>query len=294
MENEEPDRPRGAPAQTQFGTLGRPAASIIVLVPILFVVITFLFWYLTWFGKRLPDSEMGKYLTDTSVPHKTQHALSQLAGRISRGDVTARSWYPLVVKLGENPEAGLRLMSAWVMGQDNTSQEFHQELRKLLEDREPMVRWNAALALVRFGDPTGEPQLRIMLRPYAILAPRAGTVSFKLKEEDAARVGSLIARIEPGGTTPALEVRSPLAGRVERRVASEGAKVDSGDEIVLLAPGEEQIWESLRALFLVGQPADLQDVERFARGVPGMSDNVRQQATLTSQAIRARTAATAP
>ena len=46
------------------------------------------------------------------------------------------------------------------------------------------------------------------------------------------------------------------------------------------------MFEALRALVLIGQPETLADVERFAAGVPGMSERVRQQALLTAQAIR--------
>ncbi|MBZ5543746.1 MAG: hypothetical protein LAO07_08725, partial [Acidobacteriia bacterium] len=44
----------------------------IALVPVLLMIITFLFWRETWFGTRLTDREMSQYLTDTSIPHKTQ------------------------------------------------------------------------------------------------------------------------------------------------------------------------------------------------------------------------------
>ncbi len=65
---------------------------IVALVPVLLVVVTFLFWYQTWFGRPLTDSEMAEYLTDTSIPHKTQHALAQLGERVARGDAGARRW----------------------------------------------------------------------------------------------------------------------------------------------------------------------------------------------------------
>ncbi len=260
---------------------------VIVVIPVLVILVTFLFWYMTWFGRRLADSEIGKYLADTSVPHKTQHALSQLTQEIARGDVTAKRWYPRVIALAGNQEAELRSMAAWVMGQDNHSPEFHEALLKLVQDPAAMVRWNAALALVRFGDLTAEPQLRLMLRPYNLLAPRAGTVSFQLKEQDAVRAGSIVARISNGNAEP-IEVHSPLAGQVERWVAKDRAKVIAGDEIAILSPGQEQVWEALRALYLVGRTDDLEDVDRFARGVSGMPERVRQQATLTAEAIRRR------
>src|SRR5260370_6142016 len=171
----QPERQGGSPGPS-LPAVRRPGGTIVVVVPILVVLITFLFWHLTWFGRRLTDREMSQYLADTSVPHKTQHALSQLAERITRGDVAARRWYPLVLKLAADKESGLRLMSAWVMGQDNNCREFHEALRKLLDDPQPMVRWNAALALVRFADPAGEPQWRLMFRPYSARRPQAGLV----------------------------------------------------------------------------------------------------------------------
>ncbi len=287
----DPDGDRGV-STTAGGR--RPGGMIIVVVPFLLVLITFLFWYGTWFGRPLTDKEMQTYLTDTSVSHKTQHTLSQLAERIARGDTAARRWYPQIERLADNKEPQLRSMAAWVMGQDSQSQEFHQVLRKLVADPEPLVRWNAALALVRFGDAVGEPQLRLMMRPYALLAPQAGTINFRVKEQDPVRTGSLIARVRASDAAEPTDVRSPLAGQVERRVTKDEAKVAAGDEIAILSPAEDQVWESLRALYLVGQSDDLEDVERFARGVPGMSERVRQQAALTAQAIRQRASSTAP
>src|SRR5438132_10788527 len=221
----------------------------VAVIPIAVVLITFLFWYSTWFGGPLPDREMARYLADTSVPHRTQHALAQVAAQIARGDPSARRWYPQVIRLAGGKEPQLRLMAAWVMGQDNTSQEFHKALLPLAADPEQMVRGNAALALVRFGDAAGEDQLKLLLRPYALLAPQAGSLTFRLKEHDAVRSGSIVARIRDGDAQP-VEVRSPLAGQLERFMAQDGAKVAAGDEIAVLLPGQEQVWEALRALYL--------------------------------------------
>lgn len=246
----------------------------------------FLFWYQTWFGRPLSDQEMTDWLTDTSAPHKTQHAMTQLAARMSRRDPAVKRWYPQLIALAETREPGLRLMAAWAMGQDDQSQEFHEELRKLLQDTVPMVRWNAALALVRFHDAAGEQQLRTMLRPLSVLASQGGSVVFRVKEGEEVNNGSLLAEVQ--GLAGVAQVRSPLAGRVERLGVADGTKVNSGETIACLAPGAEQVWESLRALYLVGREEDLDDVERFARGVPGMPEGVRRQAALTAQAIRLR------
>jgi hypothetical protein len=267
--------------------VGRRPNLIVTAVPILLVLITFLFWYQTWWGRRMSDADMGKYLADTSSPHETQHALSQLAERVARGDAAARQWYPQVVALSRNKEAGLRVMAAWVMGQDNKSEEFHTALQRLLDDPDPMVRGNAALGMVRFGDASGRAELRAMLQPYPLTAPQAGKVSFRLKEQDTVGAGSIVARIELDDSQR-IDVRSSLSGRVERRLVKDESAVSEGEQIAILSPGEDQVWECLRALYLVGTEEDLPDVERYARGVPNLPDRIRQQAALTAQAIRQR------
>ena len=287
-------RPEGAEGAERAGIPEAPKARAgglrnvaVAAIPIVVVLITFLFWYSTWFGRPLPDREMERYLADTSIPHRTQHALAQVASQIARGDPSARRWYPQVIRLASGKEPQLRLMAAWVMGQDNTSQEFHKALLALAADPEQMVRGNAALALVRFGDASGEDQLKLLLRPYMLVASQAGSLTFRLKEHDAVRSGSIVARIRDGNAETA-EVRSPLAGQLERFMAQDGAKVAAGDEIAVLLPGQEQVWEALRALYLVGRPEDLEDVDRFSSGVGGMPERVRQQAALTAEAIRKR------
>ena len=261
---------------------------LITLVPVLVVLIAFLFWYRTWFGRPLTDQEMGKYLADTSAPHQTQHALAQLSERMARGDMAARRWYPQLLALARRQEPELRLMAAWAMGQDNHSPELHQALRCLLDDPVPLVRWNAALALARFGDPVGEPQLRLMLQPYTVVAPQAGTLELRLKEQDEVRRGSIIARVRPEEGSKPLDVVSPMEGEVARLVGRDGTRLAAGNAVAVIAPGEGQVWESLRALYLVGQLQDLDDVERFARGVPHMSERIRRQAAVTARVIRER------
>jgi len=268
--------------------LGSPRNTVIVIVPILLVLITFLFWYQTWFGRGLSDQEMAHDLADTTVPHKTQHALAQLSDRIARGDPTVKRWYPQLLALAENKESQLRLEAAWAMGQDNHSEEFHQALGKLIDDPVPLVRWNAALGLARFGDRIAEPQLRSMLQPFVLRAAGSGTVKFRLKEQDDVRNGSIIARIRPAESDQQRDVLSPLGGTIARWLVKDGATVTMGDAVTVIDPDEGQVVESLRALYLVGQPQDLDDVERFVRGAPNMSERVRQQAEATARAIRRR------
>jgi biotin carboxyl carrier protein len=264
---------------------------VVALVPVLLVIVTFLFWYQTWFGRPLTDSEMAEYLTDTSVPHKTQHALAQLGDHMARGDAKAERWYPQVLALASSPEPGFRLMAAWVMGQDGRAPEFHQALLKLLKDSDPMARGNAALALVRFGDASGHEELRRMLEPLTLAAPASGTARYKVKAGDPVHRGSLVARLENRGM-PATEVRLLVEGRIEKLSAADGGSVAPGAPLAVVSPGEEQIFEVLRGLYLVGQPDDLSEVERFAREGAGVSAQVREQAALTVHAIQSRAAET--
>jgi len=264
-----------------------PRNTFIVIVPILVVLITFLFWYQTWFGRPLSDREMGQYLSDTSVPHKTQHALAQLSNRMEHGDGTARRWYPEIIALAQNKEPQFRSMAAWVMGQDNHFEEFHEMLRRLVDDPAPLVRWNAALALARFSDPAGEPQLQAMLQPFTLTAPRAGTLKFRLKEPDGVQSGDIVARINVSDVQ-SLDVVSPLSGKIARLTAKDGGPTGAGEAIAVIEPGETQVFEALRALVLIGHSESLPEVERFAAGVPGMPERVREQALLTAQAIRQR------
>jgi multidrug efflux pump subunit AcrA (membrane-fusion protein) len=233
---------------------------------------------------------MAQDLTDTSAPHKTQHALAQLSDRIARGDPTVKRWYPQLLALAQNKESQLRLEAAWAMGQDNRCEEFHQALRKMIDDTVPMVRWNAALALGRFGDAAADAQLRAMLQPFTLGAPHPGAIRFRMKEQDDVRNGSIIARIRAAEGDAQMDVVSPVGGTIARLLIKDGATVAAGDAVAVIDPDEGQVVESLRALYLVGQPQDLDDVERFVLGAPKMSERVRQQAVATARAIRERSA----
>ncbi len=248
----------------------------------LLVLFPFLFWYGTWFGRKLNDDEITRYLNDAAKPRKAQHALVQIAERMSRGDTRAAQWYPKVVELAASPSVELRQTDAWIMGQDHSCQPFHEALGKLLADSSPMVRRNAALSLTNFGDAASRGELLAMLRPYSIVSPASGVVRYRLKLGEFVNPGTLV------GHVSATEIRSPLPGEVRALSQREGATVREGEALVELSPDKEHAWEALRALLRVGRKEDLEEVQRYARGVAGMPDRVRQQATLTMQEIRSR------
>lgn len=250
---------------------------------LLLVLFPFLFWYETWFGRKLSDTEITEYLNNAGAkPRKAQHALVQIGERLARGDLHARQWYSQIVAASLNPSLELRQTAAWIMGQDHTYEPFHAALLQLLADPSPMVRRNAALSLTNFGDAAGHSELMAMLRPYSITATTAGRIRYRLKTGEYVNPGTLVCRIGEA------EVRSPLPGEVLELERREGADVAPGDALAELSPDKEHAWEALRGLLRVGQKQDLEDVQRYARGVAGMPDRVRQQAALTLQEIQNR------
>jgi pyruvate/2-oxoglutarate dehydrogenase complex dihydrolipoamide acyltransferase (E2) component len=104
-----------------------------------------------------------------------------------------------------------------------------------------------------------------------------------------AHQGGLIAKLQNDQQT--VEVRSPIAGRIRTLFAESGGSVNAGAEIATVDPAVDQVWESLRALYLVGQPDDLPAIARYQRELPEVPDHIRQQALLTDKAIRDRAGA---
>jgi len=256
------------------------------LVAWLIVLLPFLFWRSTWFGRSLSDPEISQYFAENDKPRHIQHALVQVGERMARGDRGAERWYPELVRLASHPVEEIRTTDAWVMGQDATRPEFHDALRKMLGDTSPMVRGNAALSLVRFGDDAGHGQIVALLEPVVVTAPRAGRVAALARRGEPANHGTMIARIEAGGET--VEVRAPITGRVRALAVQQGADVAAGAELLTLDPGAEQVWEALRALYLIGGAEDLPLVESYLRPSPDLPQRIQQQAAETARAIRAR------
>lgn len=263
------------------------ASGPILILAILFVVASFLTWYFTWFGRDLPDSEISKFLVDEKHPRHVQHALLQIQQRIERGDKNAKQWYPQIVALAGSPESEFRLTVAWLMGADNSSEEFHNALKKLLADPEPIVRRNAALALVRFNDSSGRRELTAMLQPFTVTAPATGILVSSLASGAQISRGTLLGRIqEPSNEV--VEMRSPLLGIMDQILVASGSSVSKGDAALTIRSDEQSIWEALRGLAVVGEEEDLPLIERYAHGAEPVSDRIKQQAALTAIAIKSR------
>jgi biotin carboxyl carrier protein len=278
------------PASPPQAAMAKKWLVAILVLTFAFVLMPFLLWYMTTFSRPLNDVELGTYFTDAAHPRRAQHALSQVADRIRSPSAaireSAKPWYAAVVKSAAQGSDELRVTAAWVMGQDNQSTEFHAALLKQLTDANPMVRRNAALSLVRFADPAGHDVIRGMLTPYSMAAPRPGRLTTRLKQQDVINPGTLVAHIAVTGES--VEVRSEVPGTIRQWTVPDGASVQAEQPILVIDPSPEMVWESLRALYLIGQQADIAEVDRYARGLSGMPPQIQQQATLTAKAISTR------
>jgi hypothetical protein len=266
--------------------MSRTRKFLFFLTAWLICLMPFLFWWNTWFGRKLSDQQLSDYLHDAKKPRHIQQALVQVGERITRHDISAVRWYPELVQLSTDPVEEVRNTDAWVMGQDPSGTGFHGALLKMLEDPSPMVRGNAALSLVRFGDAEGRTQIVGLLQPARITAPQAGLVVDSDRPGTSIHQGGLIAKLQYGDKQTA-EIRSPIPGRI-RSVAGPGANIAAGAEIAVVDPSAEQVWEALRALYLIGQPEDIPTILPYERDVPDISTDVRRQAMETDKAIRSR------
>lgn len=274
----QPSRPR---LSTRNRLLFLFVAWLVVLMP-------FLFWWSTWFGRALTTKQMGEYLNDNTHPRHIQHAIVQLGQRMSRHDPSAARWYADLVRLASHPLEEVRSTDAWVMGQDTAGRGFHEALLKMLEDPSLIVRGNAALSLVSFGDSSGRPQIVSLLQPVTITSPTAGRVVDSAVAGTAIHQGGLIAKLQDGDGQQTRELRSPITGRVRTLSTATGASVVPGTAIAIVEPGEEQVWEALRALYLIGQVEDLPAIRPYQRELPEVPDRVRQQAIEAERAIQER------
>jgi hypothetical protein len=266
----------------------RPSNFWLIIVAALFIIVPFLTWYATWFGRELSDDDIARYLADEKSPRHIQHALLQIEQRIEKRDPNVKKFYPQVIALTKNPVAEIRKTTAWVMGQDPSAEEFHRALVPLLVDSEPLVRRNAALQLVRFGDASGRPELRAMLQPFEVKSSVGGTIVSLLPQGSKIKAGGLIARIRDASNT-VQEFRSPLDGAIVSLAVKEGEVVTMGQTIATLSPDRATIADALSALAYVGTRDDLALIEPLAEGKTTSDAEIKQQAAAAMKKIQTRT-----
>ncbi len=285
------------PASSPHHKMSPRNRALFFLTAWLIVLMPFLFWWNTWFGRQLSGKQIGEFLNDEKHPRHIQHALVQLGERMGRHDASVQPLYSELIRLASHPVEEVRNTDAWVMGLDTSGPGFHETLLKMLQDPSPMVRGNAALSLIRFADASGRPYIVALLQPARIVAPSAGRVTDTDKVGTPIHQGGLIAKLQVDRSAVAsqngqqtTEVRSPISGRIRTISVAAGTTVVAGSEIASVDPGDEQVWEALRALYLVGQPDDLSAIRPYQRELPEISGRLRQQALLTEKAIRDRAA----
>ena len=266
--------------------MSQRATLMVSLLAVLVVVVIFLFWRGTWFGLELSDERISEYLADAGKPRNAQHVIAQISQRISQGDESVKKWYPQILALADHPLAQLRVNAAWLMGQDNESGEFHEKLKRMLTDSDPLVRRNASLSLVRFKDESGHQELLGMLGDFTVNSPHSGVFTNRLAVDDVVDSGTLLARVEGKGQEEPAEVRSPLPGVIKKRLLRDGAEVQAGDSVMVLGPDATHVYEALRALYLVGKPEDVESIRPFLRPTENFPEKVAQQARLTVEMIR--------
>jgi biotin carboxyl carrier protein len=271
------------PPRSRMSTRNR---LLFLLTGWLIVLMPFLFWWSTWFGRQLSDKQIAEYLRDDKHPRHIQHALVQIGERMARKDPAVTRWYPALPQLASYPVEEVRNTDAWVMGQDTSGPGFHEALLKMLDDSSLTVRGNAALSLVRFGDATGKPQILELLQPAKVLAPQSGKIIDTSAVGTAIHQGGIVAKLQAGDHI--VEIRSPITGRLRELRRQIGLNVAAGDPVATVDPAGEQVWEALRALYLIGQPTDIAAVQPYERELPDIPDHVRQQAVETERAIRER------
>jgi hypothetical protein len=285
-------QPAVASAETQPGAATRSRMStrqriLFFVTAWLIVLMPFLFWWNTWFGRRLSDKQMEEYLLDEKKPRHIQHALVQLGERMAGKDPGVTRWYPDLVRLASHPIEEVRNTDAWVMGQDTSDPVFHDVLRKMLNDPSLTVRGNAALSLVRYGDASGRSQIVALLQPARVTSQSDGQVLDASSPGTPIHQGGLVAKIKDT-SGQIVELRSPIAGRLRSLGASQGQNVAAGSTVAVIDPASEQVWEALRALYLVGQPEDLPAITPWERDLAEIPDRNREQARATEKAIRER------
>ena len=120
----------------------------------------------------------------------------------------------------------------------------------------------------------------------------------------AAELESANRELETFSHTVSHDLRTPLAGiagYADLLREQCGSRLDeqsrgyveqiiaAGDQLATLDPGTEQVWEALRALYLIGQPEDIPAIQPYERELPEIPDHLRQQAVATERAIREQT-----
>src|SRR6266568_6175781 len=76
-----------APTPKPKRTMSRTQKILFFATGWLIVLMPFLFWWNTWFGRHLSDQQLTEYLHDEKKPRHIQHALVQMGDRMGQLNV---------------------------------------------------------------------------------------------------------------------------------------------------------------------------------------------------------------
>jgi pyruvate/2-oxoglutarate dehydrogenase complex dihydrolipoamide acyltransferase (E2) component len=124
-----------------------------------------------------------------------------------------------------------------------------------------------------------------MLIPYPIRSPNSGSVFYLVSEGDWVNKGGIIANLNLNNIkTP---IQSDASGWLQTKLLPEGSLTTAGETLILLKPNPKHVWESLRALYLLGGPEEL-EIVRSVLSESSFDQKIHQQAASTAKAIQKR------
>ena len=273
------DGPAAVPPRSSKSTL-------LLLALTIFAV--FFSWRSCWYGAPLTDAEIESYLKGEKGVQEMQRALNKVDERFAAGDAEAKRFLPLVAGLATHENAAIRKSAAWVLGDAKGARDVALPvLKTMLADADILVRGQAALALANHGDDSGRAAIRALLEDYRLEAPAAGKLAQSLKAGEPVRSGVRLLRIEPDIGAP-VDVLSPLEGVVKRCEKPLGARLQKGDVVLVITPGETQTTNALVGLFIVGKKEDAAAVSRVLESNLGLPESVRRRAEETKRVLETR------
>src|SRR2546423_15589564 len=105
MSNSASSHEQPAKAHRRMSTRNR---LLFFLTAWLIVLMPFLFWWNTWFGRQLSDKQIGEFLNDEKHPRHIQHALVQLGEPMRRPGPGVKPLYPDLIGRPGHPLGQVR------------------------------------------------------------------------------------------------------------------------------------------------------------------------------------------
>jgi hypothetical protein len=282
------------------GQQARPRASAWILAAPLLVTLAgavLFFWPRLVAGRDLSIEQARERIglsfassTDRDVfevqSSQAVEAIQQIARRARDGDAKFAELLDELPKLTGASNIYVRRAAAQAMGEAPRREGFVQALLPLLSDQDLLLRRLAAESLGALEDPRGREVLLRAMEPHVVQAPFAGRMIAGVElGMRVSRTGQLaFIETEGVGRRP---VKAPITGYVDW-IHDTGTPVAEGERVAVLLPGRDQIWRALRALYLVGQPHDVERIRKAIDDRSGLGRDVLSQKTETLEMIEER------